>query len=137
MKSILNVVLPRELSIFHRVTFSFTYRTQATCEINNMQLESCSNVSPHAYSNTSSYRQMRKIPGVFSRGTVNFYDYILFQACFTPSDNNIEVRESTEDANRQRLVLLCLAVSTLFWFAKSKGKQTPDKTLSLLFLIVN
>ena len=34
-------------------------------------------------------------------------------------------------------ILLCLGVPTLFWFARFKGKQSPDKTLSPLFVVVN
>ena len=45
--------------------------------------------------------------------------------------------ESMEDLNRERLVLLCLGIPTLFSFARFKGKRTPDKILSSLFVIVN
>ena len=50
---------------------------------------------------------------------------------------NVEAHESTEDLYRERLILLCLGIPTLFCFARFKGKWTPDKILSLLCVIVN
>ena len=52
-------------------------------------------------------------------------------------ERTVEAHEPTEDLNRERLVLLCFGIPTLFWFAKSKGKQTSDKILLSLFVIVN
>ena len=49
----------------------------------------------------------------------------------------VAAHESMEDLNRERLVLLCLGISTLFSFARFKGKRTTDKILSTLFVIVN
>lgn len=50
---------------------------------------------------------------------------------------SVVARESMKDSSRERLVLLCFRVATLFWFAGFKGKQTLDKILSPLFVVVN
>ena len=52
-------------------------------------------------------------------------------------DTMYKAHESTEDLYRERLILLCLGIPTLFCFARFKGKWTPDKILSLLCVIVN
>ena len=49
---------------------------------------------------------------------------------------NVASHESTRDLNRERVVLLRFGIPTLF-LAKFECKQTPDKILSPLFIIVN
>ena len=48
---------------------------------------------------------------------------------------SVAVPESTEDLDLERLILLCLEIPTI-WFARFKGKRTPDKILLPLFVIV-
>ena len=48
----------------------------------------------------------------------------------------LATHESTEELNKERLILFCLGILTLLWFARFKDKRTLDK-ISLLFVIVN
>ena len=67
--------------------------------------------------------------------SMTVYVYVRF---FTETMNKfVAAHEPTQDLNRKRFVLLCLGIPTLFWFARFKGKRTPDKILSSLFLIIN
>ena len=59
------------------------------------------------------------------------------ELCINVYNRVVVAHQSTEDSNRERLILLYLGVPTLFWFSRFKGKRTPDKILSPLFVIVN
>ena len=56
---------------------------------------------------------------------------------FPNTIEHVAAHESTEDLNREGLVISCLGMPTTFRFARSKGKQTPDKILLPLFVIVS